>query len=64
MTIKNACHLFEEPSKSSESLALLDSGTCFEVLDFSGKTAWGIAQPAGLVGYVDKDALEIAPKAG
>lgn len=64
MTIRHDCHLFEKPSKPSEALAALVAGTRFEVLDFSGQTAWGIAQPAGLVGYVDADALDIVGKAG
>ncbi|MBO9623290.1 MAG: SH3 domain-containing protein [Sphingomonas sp.] len=41
----------------SEVLAQLQQGDLFEVLEFAGGNAWGVAPGAGLVGYVDADAL-------
>jgi hypothetical protein len=43
-----------------DSLAELKPGEPFEVLDFSGTTAWGRAPGTALVGYVDRTILELA----
>ncbi|HEX8382488.1 MAG TPA: SH3 domain-containing protein [Sphingomonas sp.] len=42
----------------STPLADLAAGDMFEVLEFAGDHAWGIAPGVALVGYVDTDALE------
>ena len=42
---------------ASETLATLRPGDAFEVLEFAGGLAWGIAPAAKLVGYVSADAL-------
>ena len=36
----------------------LKPGDLFDVLELSHDCAWGIATTAGLVGYVDRDAIE------
>jgi hypothetical protein len=43
--------------RDSEVIAQLHSGDVFEVLELSGGTAWGVAEAAGLVGYVDAAAI-------
>ena len=48
------------PARDSEVLAELKAGECFEVLELAGTTAWGVAPGAGLVGYIDADALGAA----
>ncbi len=45
----------------SESLAAIASGDPFEVLELVGDNAWGLAPTQGLVGYVDRTALDVAP---
>lgn len=44
----------------SESVAELAIGDRFEVLELAGDNAWGIAPGLGLVGYVDRTALDVA----
>jgi hypothetical protein len=39
------------------SLAELELGAAFEVIEFAGGLAWGVAPGRGLVGYLDADAL-------
>jgi hypothetical protein len=39
-------------------VTVLANGDVFEVLDFVGDKAWGIAVQPGLVGYVDRQAIE------
>lgn len=46
---------------ASEVVADLASGDSFEVLELAGSNAWGIAPMQGLVGYVDRTALDVAP---
>jgi hypothetical protein len=47
----------------SAPMATLDSGDTLEVLEIAGKSAWGVARPSGLVGYVDLDAIDQAAPA-
>lgn len=46
--------------KSGPVVADLVAGQSFEVLEVSGDHAWGVAQPAALVGYVPLAALAAA----
>ena len=47
------------PSRSGgEPLAELAVGENFEVLELAGNNAWGIAPERGLVGFVDRSALD------
>lgn len=41
----------------SEVLACLAAGDIFEVLEFAGNHAWGVAPKAGLVGYIPASVL-------
>ena len=43
---------------SDAAVALLSPGDRFEVLEVSGALVWGRAVEAGLVGYLDSDAVE------
>ena len=45
------------PAADAETLAELARGDLFEVLEITGGRAWGIAPGAGLVGYIDSDAI-------
>ena len=45
---------------SGEALATLSAGEPFEVLELAGATAWGRAPGPGLVGYLDRSALDAA----
>ena len=38
----------------------LKPGDSFEVLEIAGVSAWGVARPSGLVGYVAADALDLS----
>ena len=40
------------------ALVTLEQGDRFDVLEFAGTCAWGTATGPGLVGYVDREALE------
>lgn len=42
------------------TLAELAPGDPFELLELAGDHAWGTARAAGLVGYCDRAALELA----
>jgi hypothetical protein len=44
-------------ASDSEVLASLVSGDVFEVLEFAGNHAWGVAPKAGLVGYIPASVL-------
>lgn len=50
--------LFDAPR--GERVIDLNAGDTFELLELAGDHAWGTAQPAGLVGYCDRTALELA----
>lgn len=41
----------------AEIVASLRAGETFEVLELTATTAWGVARPSGLVGYIDSAAL-------
>ncbi len=45
-------------SRHGDVVARLEAGDLFDMLELSADRAWGIATAAGLVGYVDRDALE------
>ena len=44
---------------ASETVTALAVGDTIEVLEIAGSSAWGVAQPHGLVGYVEIDALDL-----
>lgn len=44
----------------SEPLGDLATGEAFDVLELAGNHAWGRATARGLVGYVDRTALDVA----
>lgn len=46
------------PKPDSETLAQLSAGDSFEVLEFAGDHAWGVAPGHNLVGYVPAAMLE------
>jgi hypothetical protein len=50
--------LREGPKAESPVMVELQAGESFEVLEFAGSNAWGVAPGAGLVGYIDATALE------
>ena len=54
-----------QPAAAPDALAELASGEIFEVLELAGDNAWGIAPERGLVGFVDRTALDqvAAPEA-
>ena len=41
----------------AEVIAQLNAGDMFEVLELAGTHAWGVAPSAGMVGYIDAEAL-------
>ena len=43
-----------------EAVAALVIGDVFELLELAGGHGWGIAPGVGLVGYCDRQALELA----
>jgi len=43
--------------RGGATIATLDAGETFEVLDLVGEHGWGIAPARALVGYVGRDAL-------
>lgn len=45
--------------QDTEVMADLTAGETFEVLEIAGSSAWGVAVGHGLVGYVDKAALDL-----
>ncbi len=48
---------------ASAPLAAIAMGDRFEVLELAGGNAWGVAPDHGLVGYVDRTALDVAAAA-
>ncbi len=48
---------------NSDPLAQILTGDRFEVLELAGRNAWGIAPGIGLVGFVDRTALDLASDA-
>jgi len=50
--------LLADPSDEAEQLCILMEGDSFEVLDETGKWAWGCLSINGPVGYVRADLLE------
>ena len=63
MVITCATSLRATQAYNGEKLADLEAGGVFEALDFSGDSTWGIAVACGLVGYVDRSAVDFAAKA-
>lgn len=55
--VVRATALLDAPS--GQPLLDLAVGDTFELLELAGDHAWGTAQPAGLVGYCDRIALEL-----
>lgn len=56
-TLARAVPLRAAAPANSEILTQLNSGEVFEVLELAGTHAWGVAPSAGLVGYIDAEAL-------
>jgi hypothetical protein len=54
--------LREGPKADSPVMTELKPGESFDILEFAGANAWGVASAAGLVGYIDAAALEGADK--
>ncbi|WP_380785674.1 SH3 domain-containing protein [Sphingomonas sp. R86521] len=57
--VSRASPLRLERDADSEIVATLQSGDTFEVLELAGVSAWGVAVGEGLVGYIDRTALEL-----
>ena len=53
-----ATTLWDAPGGAA--VAALSPGDPFELLELAGDHAWGTARAAGLVGYCDRGALELA----
>lgn len=60
MTVTRAAPLLAAPAMEAETLGTLNTGDIFEALDIASGRVWGIAPGLGLVGYVDRHAVEIA----
>jgi hypothetical protein len=45
--------------EASDTMVDLKPGDSFEVLEIAGVSAWGVARPSGLVGYVETAALDL-----
>lgn len=60
MTVARATALRETPAGESSALGSLEAGDRFDMLDISGGVAWGIAPRLDLVGYVDREMLDLA----
>lgn len=58
MRLVLAATLRASAGNEAEAIAALVPGDVFEMLDVSAGLAWGIALRPGLVGYVDRAALE------
>jgi hypothetical protein len=56
--LNRAAPLRAEREEQSQSLAQLAAGDPFETLELAGDNAWGVAPSLGLVGYVDRTALD------
>jgi hypothetical protein len=46
--------------EASDTMVTLSPGDSFEVLEIAGVSAWGVARPSGLVGYVPTEALDLS----
>ena len=57
MVLNAAGDLRQERDADSAVLATLAPGDLFEVLEFAGDHAWGVAPGCGLVGYIAATAL-------
>jgi len=57
-TLASAVTLRAGPKPDSETLAELKAGDSFEVLEFAGGNAWGVAPGHNLVGYLPAATLE------
>jgi hypothetical protein len=55
--LTNSAELRSGSARDSDVLATLASGDTFEVLEFAGDHAWGVAPDVGLVGYIPAAAL-------
>ncbi len=58
--LATAIALRAAPARDSDVIAQLPAGSVFEVLELAGTNAWGVAQAAALVGYIDATALDSA----
>ena len=58
----NGVALRASPDTASETLAELQAGDMFDVLELAGINAWGVAPGSGLVGYIPASALAAAAK--
>ena len=47
-----------ERDGASEVVATLQTGDLFDVLEIAGVSAWGMAVDIGLVGYLDRTAID------
>ncbi|MBB4839170.1 hypothetical protein HNP52_002239 [Sphingomonas kyeonggiensis] len=56
--IASAVPLRAGPKPDSDTLVELAAGESFEVLEFAGDHAWGVAPGHNLVGYVPAAVLE------
>ena len=56
-TLARATALRADRETGDDELVRLAAGDPFEVLEFAGGLAWGVAPAQGLVGYLDADAL-------
>lgn len=55
-----SCDLRAQTNDESESLAALQPGAAFALLDLSGGWAWGYADEGHIVGYVRREFLDLA----
>jgi hypothetical protein len=58
--VARAALLRSERDETSNTMADLHPGDSFEVLEIAGVSAWGVARPSGLVGYVEAAALDLS----
>ena len=56
--LATATPLLEARDPASATLATLAAGETFEVLEFAGTLAWGIAPAANVVGYLPAASLD------
>lgn len=61
--IESGATLFVEASEAAESVAQLDAGEDFAVLDITGQWAWGYRRKDHKVGYIPAAALGEPPAA-
>ncbi len=53
-----ATSLRQDQASDSPILAQMSAGDRFDALDFASNAAWGISTKTGLVGYVDRSAID------